>query len=75
MDFAAGGFDARIHFGEYIEKDMIAVRVPPDLRLAIVIRAAIDGVGLAYMSEEHATVPGVNSADREPAQRASRNYR
>jgi DNA-binding transcriptional LysR family regulator len=36
MDIVAGGFDAGIHFGEYIEKDMIAVRVSPDLRPAIV---------------------------------------
>jgi DNA-binding transcriptional LysR family regulator len=114
MDIVAGGFDAGIHFGEYIEKDMIAVRVSPDQRPAIVgspsyfeshakprsprdlirhrcinfrhgsagvyrwefekgrkslsvavngplivddlelvISAAVDGVGLAYMSEEH----------------------
>ncbi len=114
MDIVAGGFDAGIHFGEYIEKDMIAVRVSPDQRPAIVgspsyfeshakprsprdlirhrcinfrhgsagvyrwefekgrkslsvavngplivddlelvISAALDGVGLAYMSEEH----------------------
>src|SRR5947209_9125662 len=115
MDIVAGGFDAGIHFGEYLEKDMIAVRVSPDLTpvivgsprylksharpklprdlirhrcinfrhgdaglyrwefekgkkslsvavsgplivddLDLVIRAAIDGVGLAYMSEEDA---------------------
>jgi DNA-binding transcriptional LysR family regulator len=36
MDIVAGGFDAGIHFGEYIEKDMIAVRVSPDVRPAIV---------------------------------------
>ena len=115
IDIVAGGFDAGIHFGEYIEKDMIAVRVSPDLRpvivgsasylksnarpksprdlirhrclnfrhgdaglyrwefekgkkslsvavsgplivddLNLVIRAAIDGVGLAYMSEQNA---------------------
>jgi DNA-binding transcriptional LysR family regulator len=115
MDIVAGGFDAGIHFGEYIEKDMIAVRVSPDLRpiivgsprylksrtkpksprdlihhrcinfrhgdaglyrwefekgkkslsvavsgplivddLDLVIRAALDGVGLAYMLEEDA---------------------
>ena len=115
MDIVAGGFDAGIHFGEYIAKDMIAVRVSPDLRPVIVgsptylkscprpksprdlvhhrcinfrhgdaglyrwefekgkkslsvavsgplivddlnlsIRAAIDGVGLAYMSEDNA---------------------
>ena len=36
MDIVAAGFDAGIHFGEYIEKDMIAVRVSPDHRPAIV---------------------------------------
>jgi DNA-binding transcriptional LysR family regulator len=115
MDIVRGGFDAGIHFGEFIEKDMIAVRVSPDQRPAIVgspiyfeshtrpksprelpkhrcinfrhgtagvyrwefekgrrslsvgvdgplivddldlvIRAAIDGVGLAFMSENNA---------------------
>ena len=34
-DIVAGGFDAGIHFGEYIERDMIAVRVSPDHRPAI----------------------------------------
>ena len=36
MDIVAGGFDAGIHFGEYIQKDMIAVRVSKDHRAAIV---------------------------------------
>src|SRR5438309_5837514 len=36
MDIVAGGFDAGIHFGEFIEKDMIAVRVSKDHRAAIV---------------------------------------
>jgi DNA-binding transcriptional LysR family regulator len=36
MDIVAGGFDAGIHFGEYIEKDMIAVRVSQDQRPTIV---------------------------------------
>ena len=36
MDIVAGGFDAGIHFGEYIQKDMIAVRVSQDHRAAIV---------------------------------------
>ena len=115
MDIVAGGFDAGIHYGEFIEKDMIAVRVSADHRPCIVgspayfassakpksprdllghrcinfrhgsagvyrwefekgrkslsvavngplivddveimTRAAIDGVGLAFMSEEHA---------------------
>ena len=35
-DIVAEGFDAGIHFGEYIAKDMIAVRVSPDHRPAIV---------------------------------------
>jgi DNA-binding transcriptional LysR family regulator len=116
IDIVAGGFDAGIHFGEYIQKDMIAVRVSKDHRAAIVaspsyfklhskpktpqdllkhrcinfrhgsagvyrwefdkgkkslsvavngplivddvetlVRAAIDGVGLAYVSDERVT--------------------
>jgi DNA-binding transcriptional LysR family regulator len=35
-DIVAEGFDAGIHFGEYIQKDMIAVRVSPDQSPAIV---------------------------------------
>ena len=36
LDIVAGGFDAGIHFGEYIQMDMIAVRVSKDHRAAIV---------------------------------------
>jgi DNA-binding transcriptional LysR family regulator len=36
VDIVAGGFDAGIHYGEYIHKDMIAVRVSKDHRAAIV---------------------------------------
>jgi DNA-binding transcriptional LysR family regulator len=36
LDIVAGGFDAGIHFGEYIAKDMIAVRVSKDHTPAIV---------------------------------------
>jgi DNA-binding transcriptional LysR family regulator len=36
IDIVACGFDAGIHFGEFIEKDMVAVRVSPDQRAAIV---------------------------------------
>ena len=115
MDLVAGHFDAGIHLGEFIERDMIAVRVSADQRAAIVgapeyfeahpkprsprdltkhrclnfrhgagetyrwefdkgkqslavavdgplvvddvpllIRAAIDGVGLTFLMEEHA---------------------
>jgi DNA-binding transcriptional LysR family regulator len=115
LDIVAAGFDAGIRLGEFIERDMIAVRVSPDQRAAIVgapryfashakpktprdltahrcinfrhgadeiyrwefdkgsqslavavtgplivndaealIRAAIDGVGLAFMLEAHA---------------------
>lgn len=36
LDIVAGGFDAGIHFGEYIQNDMIAVRVSKDHRAAIV---------------------------------------
>lgn len=116
VDLVAAGFDAGIQFGEYIAQDMIAVRVSPDHRPAIVgspgyfesrtrpqapsdllqhrcinfrhgaeglyrweldkgdqsvavavngplivddldlvIQAALDGVGLAFMAEQHAT--------------------
>ncbi len=36
VDLVAAGFDAGIHFGEFIERDMVAVRVSPDPRAAIV---------------------------------------
>lgn len=36
VDLVAGEFDAGIQLGEYIQKDMIAVRVTPPLRLAVV---------------------------------------
>src|SRR5205809_4202848 len=36
IDLVAGGFDAGIHLGEYIQRDMVAVRVSKDLRPAIV---------------------------------------
>src|SRR3954447_6256974 len=40
MDIVAAGFDAGIHYGEYIQKDMIAVRVSKDQRAAIVAAPA-----------------------------------
>ncbi|PBB27460.1 LysR family transcriptional regulator [Mesorhizobium sp. WSM4308] len=36
VDLVADEFDAGIQLGEYIQKDMIAVRVTPELRLAVV---------------------------------------
>ena len=36
VDIVAGGFDAGIHLGEFIERDMVAVRVSADQRAAIV---------------------------------------
>jgi DNA-binding transcriptional LysR family regulator len=36
IDLVAGGFDAGIEIGEFIQKDMVAVRVSEDLRAAIV---------------------------------------
>jgi DNA-binding transcriptional LysR family regulator len=36
VDLVAGGFDAGIEIGEFIQKDMVAVRVSEDLRAAIV---------------------------------------
>ena len=36
VDLVAAGYDAGIQFGEYIAQDMIAVRVSPDVRPAVV---------------------------------------
>jgi DNA-binding transcriptional LysR family regulator len=36
VDLVAAGYDAGIQFGEYIAQDMVAVRVSPDLRPAII---------------------------------------
>jgi DNA-binding transcriptional LysR family regulator len=36
VDLVAAGYDAGIQFGEYLAQDMVAVRVSPDLRPAIV---------------------------------------
>jgi DNA-binding transcriptional LysR family regulator len=36
VDLVAGDFDAGVQLGEYVQKDMIAVRVTPELRLAVV---------------------------------------
>ena len=36
VDLVAGGYDAGIQIGEFIQRDMIAVRVSGDLRLAVV---------------------------------------
>ncbi len=36
IDLVEAGYDAGIHIGELIQRDMIAVRVSEDLRLAVV---------------------------------------
>lgn len=40
VDLVAQGFDAGIQYGEFIQKDMIAVRVSPDYRAAVVASPA-----------------------------------
>ncbi len=35
-DIVAAGFDAGIRFGETVERDMVTVRVGPDLRTVVV---------------------------------------
>lgn len=35
IELVAGGFDAGVHIGELIQRDMVAVRVSEDLRLAV----------------------------------------
>jgi DNA-binding transcriptional LysR family regulator len=51
LDPVAAGFDAAIHFGEYIAQDMVAVRVSPDIRHAIV------GAPSYFTSHAMPTVP------------------
>ncbi|UNH38994.1 LysR family transcriptional regulator [Moellerella wisconsensis] len=36
VDIVDGGFDAGVRLGESVDKDMVAVRIGPDMRLAIV---------------------------------------
>jgi DNA-binding transcriptional LysR family regulator len=36
VDLVAAGFDAGIEIGEFIQKDMVAVRVSEDLRMAVI---------------------------------------
>jgi DNA-binding transcriptional LysR family regulator len=36
VDIVAGGFDAGVRFGESVERDMVAVRISADLRMAVV---------------------------------------
>ena len=36
VDLVAGGYDAGIQLGEFIQRDMIAVRVTPEMRLGVV---------------------------------------
>jgi DNA-binding transcriptional LysR family regulator len=36
VDLVAAGYDAAVHFGEFIAQDMVAVRVSPDIRHALV---------------------------------------
>ena len=51
VDLVAAGFDAAIHFGEYIAQDMVAVRVSPDIQHAIV------GAPSYFESHPRPTVP------------------
>jgi DNA-binding transcriptional LysR family regulator len=51
VDLVSAGFDAGIQFGEYIAQDMVAVRVSPDLRPAIV------GAPAYFASHAKPTVP------------------
>jgi DNA-binding transcriptional LysR family regulator len=36
VDLVAAGYDAAIHFGEFIAQDMVAVRVSPDMQHAVI---------------------------------------
>ena len=36
VDIVASGYDAGVRFGQSVERDMVAVRIGPDLRMAVV---------------------------------------
>jgi DNA-binding transcriptional LysR family regulator len=46
VDLIAGGYDAGVQLGEFIQRDMIAVRVTGEMRLAV-----LDGVGIGTSLE------------------------
>jgi DNA-binding transcriptional LysR family regulator len=50
-DLAAEGFDAGVRLGEHVDKDMIAVRIAPDFRHAIV------GAASYFEKRDRPTVP------------------
>src|SRR3954451_19218005 len=62
-DIVADGFDAGIHFGEFIQQDMIAVRVSGDHQPAIVASSA-------YLSDH-----GIPKAPRDLLQHRCINFR
>ena len=65
VDIVEGRFDAGIRLGENVDKDMVAVRIGPDMRMAVVvdgqltcsplperIDAALSGFGIACVPED-----------------------
>jgi LysR substrate binding domain. len=60
VDIVAAGFDAGVRFGESVERDMVAVRISADLRMAVVgsptISALIPSRASRTISPDHACI-------------------
>ena len=63
VDLVAGGYDAGVQIGEFIQRDMIAVRVSKDLRLAV--------VGSPEYFKSHKIPPNTPGAERSCMHRLS----
>ncbi len=69
VDLVAAGYDAGIQFGEYIAQDMVAVRVSPDIRPAVV---ASPGYFRAQPEASHAQRPPAPPLHQLPSPRRGR---
>jgi DNA-binding transcriptional LysR family regulator len=78
FDLVAERFDAGIHLGESIERDMIAMRVSPDQRAAIVWAPSYFSIalqaGLAARPDTPYTAPTTLASETPASPRDSRDW-
>lgn len=71
-DIVAEGYDAGVRLGEQVAKDMIAVRVGPDMRVAVVdtrtlrLVSAVSGIP-PLLSQQAPDITGFHGVPRSPA--------